>query len=656
MSSKFPYLEITAGVLNAQNQYTIYGTEKDALLLPELENISSDFVGLGDGYLMWNHGGQRAISYFLFGTDGQTPQIIITLLTPADILMPGRNIASFIGGIKSRLKDGEALSDETIDRLATEAGFQPEPLISPTFVSSFGANGPMAYRTYATGTELANIFGFPRQRAYELFSSLLIVPASALVTAGTQLTQITTPVDKALTVVCPPEASASAESVEFSDHLTVTYSCPGFDPVKVNFEVGTTNRYVRINGPALVVNSAAHAGIIFHKRVPYTVETSSGQPIDTYTILINGRTANRTDDGFEITNSDFTSNKVKITVSSTNFSTFTKEFTPEELVASEPLAVVLEPESKDILLRLDFSDGRIVEQTFNIEKNTSEYCQLRAGNFHGFHAHRLMGSTPETYHVDVRPTYQEAPVQNYTETDTIIPTTSFPSQQGLFDNRQTPVAPVMEKAPSAIHNDRPIERKAPEFVNETHEVRDLKPDGPGFNFGRALMIGLTAVVAALAIYYIFSLIGKGDEASTQKDSTGIIVGKMGNNVSNATTTDTPTEDEQADIDYLNKKRIWKKNELKTDKYKALINAIAAGDIQTIVENDYFKVKGRCTNKNANEFVDFIWKAKGTSQEKNNVAILKKSGSKDSIDTHDLWDQLARKRPDKPNTAPRPSVG
>lgn len=676
MSSKYKYLDISVTVVNEDRPSATYSTAgAPAVQLPALSEVAAHFTSLSDGYLMWGASTKRAFSYFILdGAEGH-PVLMVTLLMDRDVLLAGRPIVNLLAAVKSRAIEGEELTPDLLDRLVGESGFPGEPLrCSEEAEVGVDATG-VCMRSYSSPTELSNIFGFPRQKPYEMYRGVAVVPVTEQMLESDPLPLVTAPLDKALMVVCPEGVESSAERVSFSDHLTVTYLADGFDPVSVKFEVGTTNRYVRINGPALVVNSARHAGVVFRRRVPYTVKTQNGTPIDTYTILIDERTANRTEDGFEISNMDFREGKVKITVSSTNFSTYTQEFTPETLAEAIPLDIVLQPDSKDIVLRLDFGDGRVVEESLNIEKNTPEYCQLRAGRFHGFRAHRLMGSTPETYNVDVKPMVAAQAARQ----ESVIPSAPFAEKETLRQKFQEqtlpleepeepkaedpekitsgPVAPAIEKAPSAIRVERKQEIKAPEFTNETRgevveEDDDTKP-----GYMRYTVIGVIAVaVAALAWWLLGGSGSDGDAGSAAADTTGVVAeNAAAPGLPGAVSVSTPTPEEQADIDYMNSTSKWTVTQIKSEKYHALTEAFSEGDINAVIGNDYYAIKDRATNPDAVKVVDFLWRAKGTAQEKAHRKVLKQECGKSVIDMHRVMDQLSRRMPpaDEENKAVRP---
>lgn len=671
MSAKFPYIDVAVNVMENNEPSTMFLTDRaPAVQLPTLAGICSHFENLTDGYLLWQANDKRAYTYFLIDGNNTENTLTITLLIDADVLVSGRPVSNVLGAIKSRVLDGETLTSDAIDMMLTEAGFSEEPLRSECDALLLNSGAGVCCRTYAGTGELTNILGFPRQKDYERYRGVVIVSSDVMMVAGEELPHITGSVDKSLMVVCPEGVTASAQRVSFSDHLKVTYSCDGFDPVSVMFEVGTTNRYVRINGPALIVNNAHHAGIVFRRRIPYTVLTAAGTPIDTYTILINGRTASRTEEGFEVSNVDFENGEVKITVSSTNYSTYNQTFTPETLEESSPLAVVLEPESKEILLRLDFGNGRVVEERINIEKNTQEYCQLRAGRFHGFRAHRLMGSTPETYNVDVKPGQQTKPRVEQTlplepveepkretvtalfedQSDDKVATEEVKTDNGLK-------APGFEKAPTAIWEIKKPEIKAPEFTNETRGEKEEQAPAPR-NYKRIAFYSVCAIVLIMVIWGFSKCSGGSseDEQLLTVDSIASVNTETGISQTPVTASPAaPTEAELSDITYLNENKVWKKDNLKSEMGIGLFNALSEGDVDAVVNNDYFAVKDRATNREAVKTIEMMWNAKGTGQSRAHSRVMKQMTEKGSLDVHKFYETIAKKmpKPEEYNQGTRP---
>lgn len=718
MSSKYPYLDIAISVLNDGTQPVNYSfNSAPTIALPSLSSLARHFVNLSDGYVMWQVGGRRAFTYFQLNDEGTTTILAVTVRMEPDVLMPGRPIVNLLGTIRRTVMDGSRLTHESLMRALSDSGFPEEPLRSDAETDMPAAATGLCCRTYISSTELANIMAFPRQKEYTPYQGVIIVPATVSMQPDSSIPMVTEPIDKALMVVCPENVTASANRVELSDHLTVTYELAGFDPQSVEFEVGTTNRFVRINGPALVVNSALHAGITFTRQVPYTVESANGSKIDTYTILINGRTATSTDGSFEVSNTDFHDGKVTIAVSSTNYGSYSQQFTPEELSEAAPLTVVLEPEARKICLRLDFGNGRIVEDTITLEKSTPEYTRLRAGSFHGFRAHRMMGSNPETYNIDLKQT--AAPVQPSldfnSQSEPLTPATAPQPVKTVNDlaqaaaqptvaqtvkaapevrreepRHQGPVAPVIEKAPSAVWEDRQHKRVAPQFENVTsgksakdsgkqkkdrepvaitvdttdNSATDSSDNGKKIDM-RLIIIGISIVAVALIVWWMMLLFsGKGSNDSADTMPAAETIEEVTQSAdATATPEATPAapvaaadDNEKADIEYLNNNNTWKLADLKSDKYRALINALKEGDIQAVASNPYFSTAGTATNKKAIQVVNYLWAAKGTSQEKRNVTKLKEQVKDDgTFSLGHAIDVISRYQPSDPNKDPRPGA-
>lgn len=111
--------------------------------------------------------------------------------------------------------------------------------------------------------------------------------------------------------------------------------------------------------------------------------------------------------------------------------------------------------------------------------------------------------------------------------------------------------------------------------------------------------------------------------------------------------------EKSDLDYLNSTKVWSRNALKSNKYRALFDLFAAGDINEIVNAEYFAVPGMCTNRDADKAVTFLWQSYHTDTQHSNVRALKRLSGKNEIDMHKLMDDLAKIRSPKPNSKPRP---
>ncbi len=405
MSVLFPYLRLSLRYIHGTKATTVfsYPSEERAIKPSfDIPAILTHFANLSEFYVIGCHDGQRYYSYISVDESVSTDRLELTLSTDSNILLQGRAILNFFNSVKDMIESEEPFTDITLSAALEASGFNKEPQRSATTYRGNDLTAKPCFRTYVSANELGTILTFPRQSAYATYSEVVLTHVTTVANPDDALPQITEPLTQAFTVVYPPGVTASAECVELTDHLALTYTRQGFEPTVIDFEVGTTNRYVKIAGPVLIVNNADKAGIVFVQRVAFEVISSKGNPIDTYTILVNDRTATRADGVFEVTSNDFNDNgKVNITVSSTNYFTSSLDFTAAELAANQPLVLVLVPEEIAVVVRLDFGDRRIIDQEILFEKKSAEYRQLRSGSFHGFRAHRLMNQEPETYRVDM---------------------------------------------------------------------------------------------------------------------------------------------------------------------------------------------------------------------------------------------------------------
>lgn len=111
--------------------------------------------------------------------------------------------------------------------------------------------------------------------------------------------------------------------------------------------------------------------------------------------------------------------------------------------------------------------------------------------------------------------------------------------------------------------------------------------------------------------------------------------------------------EKADIAYLNANTVWRRADLKSDKYRQMFDLISSGNIKAIAESDYFAVTGVATNRTATKMMDMLWQAYRSPTQRSNELQLKKLKGKGEIDIAALYITLSRYRDANPNKTPRP---
>lgn len=698
MTIKYPYLKLSLRYLHGAKSTAIfsYPASEPAVQAPiNSAAIVEGFQNINEFYVTGCHSSRRFYSYVnVDDSNDNKDRLELTVSVESDVLISGRSLLNFFANVKGMLDNDETFNDANISNALEKSGFEEKPLRRAVAYTGNSLEGKPCYRQYISSSELAKLLTFPRQNAYATYSEVVFVPSTAIANLEKSLPQILQPITQIYAVICPEGVTASANNVELTDNLALTYRCPGFDPVMITVEAGTTSRYVRINGGALIVNNAEKAGIMFTQHVAYKVVSSKGGLVKTYTILINGRTATRGDGTFDITSTDFNNNgKVNITVSSTNYFTTTKDYTRNELIKHQPIELVIEPEELNVILRLDFGDGRTIEQQITLEKASTEYRALRAGSFHGFRAHRLMGGEPETYNVDITAASYRQPKNEIKESVEVLPTADEASDNSTPEVKKPKSASELraerlsnnipaDKKPEQTSTDKEAETETAHpgaYAEDIPQKVDMNTYDPEeeeeYKHGKVspMILAVVAVVLITCgiVWYLLTLLpsdneavqdDKGVDVSQTTDSTTQRITvtddipdetKKPSEIADSVTANKNIEEENADIAYLNDNNQWTLSNLKSEKYRNFFNLLSDGNIQEIAESDYFVVKDRATNSTAIKIVDLLWASKGTFAEKRISKELSTLKGKETIDITALYDRLSRMRDKQTNKEPRP---
>ena len=652
--------------------------------------VLEQFNNARECYAMWQTVG--GCYYGLVTRNPLNPSsgaMLLSLMVPHGVLLSGRHVISALSALRKTLIEEDAKDMESIVRALDSVGLpenyaiigeladREQNIQLPTEQQPKGTG----YRTYANGHELDMILSFPYQEEYRFYRRVLIVSATSSLKPNAPLARLSRPIDREFWVESPAGVGATPTNAVEGDRITVMFSKPGFNPSKQIITAGIPSPYAKIDGGLIRIKNASECGLSFTRRVKLNVTSAKGGAVHGYTISVNGRSINTLEPVIELTEHDMTSGKkVQINIASNNFRPIKLEKDPAELANIETLDIVLEPLEQGILLRLDFGEGRLFEQEISIERNTPEYSQLHSGTFHGFRAYRISGQgASEAYNVDVR-----AASKPTAPTFDNVSGTTHTSATAEAQGRKIPVFENISRGESESSKDKhKKQEKAERTVStgddnvstlggeEQHEKRDGKA-------AIYLGVALSAVLMVLALIYFLPTSTKTGEDDAKDpdvieahnvdtalgaDVVKVIEGATDGNAGNGTTAETQQQpaapatqsgDEQADIAYLNNNQVWKASELKTQKYRDLLAAIQKGDIEAIAGNDYFAVSGRATNREAVEMVEMAWKALGTPNENGNRNALKKYDGKESVNIHNLYEDLARRKPSTPNQSPRPS--
>lgn len=609
------------------------GSEIDPSVLVEPGAVIQRFLNARDCYVMQSRPEGRYFSYIGLSH-------MLTVLVHEGYSLSGEKLVSLFTYVKRLLNDNDAVSQAELLEALTRSGIpeQGACLASWRYLKST-PEADAAYRTYASMGELDSIFSFPAQPEYEAYRCIILVPATTSLRPGVRMKRITAPIKKQYTVVCPEGVTASKEVVYDGDSLTLTYSCPGYDPRQETMVVGQTVVYARPEGSALKVKTADECGIAFMKRVPVKVVSSKGGPVMGYTIEVNGRPCDTRQGYIELSEPDLRAGKpVEVIASSANFQTLRLMLNPSDIPAGE-LTLTLNPLEQGVRLALDFGEGRVIDVDTQIEKNTPEYNRLRSGRFHGYRANLQATTGPsgeEVYHVDLR--------RNQMHDEPRHPVTPPPPLERHTEEKPERQTPVFENV-TTPHSD-PVLGTRSWVQEQEREAVNEETSKKGVPYLRWMIWGAAIV---LAIVIVAFLIPDGEtntvaEAASATEQTRTATGQQ-----NAS-----TQSSNADFAYFDANTSWDKSKVTTDSGKQLIQAMENGDIDAIANHPYFKGH-ESKNLTANSVVSLLWQAKGSPNERGNVKKLKASAAKPSISLDDLYDQLMRVRPaDKEaNQDPRP---
>ena len=601
----------------------------------------------------------------LIARDSERGVYMISMLVDDGCALTGRTVLSIFSALrKAWIQEGN-LTDEATETALLEAGVPLEPvcLEAWTYVApeSSVTLEEAAYRTYISVQELESIFSFPGQPDYESYRCVLVVSATTSLRPGVKMPRITVPIRKQYDVICPEGVTASASLLYDGERLTLTYTKEGFDSHTESFIAGNPSADAKYDGSTIRIRTSVQTGMRFVRRVPVKVTSSKGGALNGYTISVNGSSVSTAEPYIEFTEKDLEpGTDVEIQVASNNYSPLRLKYPAEEMLTMEELPLELQPVEQTVTLRLDFGEGRVLEQVITIEKNTPEYNRLHSGNFHGFRANRQVNDDhTEVYNVDVRLScLPEAP--NFAAargegSDSRMKAPRFvnisddtaddAAERPVFD----PTLPGKEMAGDEETGDTDDEATA----GSTY--RDYGASRQSSTRRRKMMIwSVVAVVVLTGIVLAALFIPRGEAL----DATPAAVTEMtseGDGSPASAPVAPMTPEEQADADYLNGSPAWDLSKLASPMGLGLAEAMRNGDLEALANNDYFTVNGRCTNSKALQMVDLAWRAIGSPNENSNRARLRKGSSiEGSISLYDLVNSMAKVRPaEHANERPRP---
>ncbi|MCM1519253.1 MAG: hypothetical protein NC098_00505 [Lachnoclostridium sp.] len=628
------------------------------------------FLNANDCYILQQSDEGNCFSYICHNPHKESDSYeMISVMVKNGCSLTGKQLLTLFTELKRRLiEDGET-DEAAINDALNAAGVPDQPVELSSWINN-EASAPAekqqeaAYRTYISTTELMNIFSFPSQPDYAPYRCIIIVQATASLRPGVKMPRITTPVRHQYHIIAPEGVELSATRAYDGDRITISYTRPGFDKAVQTFTVGTPSAYTRVEGSTIRIREPKECGIRFIRRIGVTVASSKGNSINGYTIAVNDRAINTMEPFVEFTEKDLDGdNDVVIKVASNNYRPLTLTRHASELLETDHLELVLDPVEQGVTLRLDFGDGRIIEQHIMIEKNTPEYNRLHSGNFHGFRAHRLVTEDhSEVYNVDVR--FSGRPVAPNFETA---------SEQSSDDAPQQPqhVAPVFENISDQTTEDKDkIDTSVPEVATESpEEVAEDIETSEKASRRRTKWAIISAAALVILVVILVLVLPTGDKLDVTPAGETLADDEITTAVTDTTSIAATTPAAAAtaaaagvpvmmdvDINYLNNNSVWDMSKLTSPGGIALMEALAAGDIDAVAMSDYFAINGRCINSKATEAMNLMWRAKDTPTKNSVKKLMVNTAKTGTIDLNKFVDNLARRQPlaTEANTLPRPT--
>lgn len=159
-----------------------------------------------------------------------------------------------------------------------------------------GMLGNPAFRTYSSEEELYNTFTSLSQSGYEQYSRVFVVPSDFSTYMSSRATDITTAVPLKIIykieLLDPVHCSANKTEINDGEIIKIVYQKEGFEPSESNIVVGGNSQFGYIDGNVFYVNDASTAGVEFYKLLYVRCKDENGVTISNTKVSILGRDLN----------------------------------------------------------------------------------------------------------------------------------------------------------------------------------------------------------------------------------------------------------------------------------------------------------------------------------------------------------------------------
>lgn len=184
--------------------------------------------------------------------------------------------------------------ESCVENIVDRPGYKvfPEKIISQNNTAG-AAQASVAYRTFNTNDELAELFSFTFQKEYENFDKLVFVNSDDL-RDGITLPRITEPIVKHYNIANAADAMASSSFVADNELFTIYFTKEDCCRQKVDLRIKDHHiKYYSIVGNEVKLKSAAEAGVSFNKKFEFRARTKGSFDLNLdmkdVSITVNGQ-------------------------------------------------------------------------------------------------------------------------------------------------------------------------------------------------------------------------------------------------------------------------------------------------------------------------------------------------------------------------------
>lgn len=451
-----------------------------------------------------------------------------------------------------------------------------------------------AYRTYETKEELFDFLSFLPQPDCEKYSRIFFVPKEKSDGMPIECLDEKVPFKRFYSIQYPENCSSPSGKTEImeGEELKLVYTKHGLEPLEKFIKGGENSDFAFVEGDTMHIRSGKDLGLVHNRVIEIICKDKSDKRIYDFSL---------------------------------------RNYTQQNnaIVIKGKTVVVPENEKGDIIVWVDPSDEKYDSQKVNLTGVAEDHKDVCLETKYYNVVFKMKGKTFKT-----------------TE-DTLM----SPSEaKNDWDEYDCEIDNLNRIVCFTVHRFSP-ERK---HHQKTHFVREELPLGKriGNFFKEWWTLILVVLVGIAAVYFMYAAIATylvkypqwpfGTKPEKEQETLGHNHGAFGDDKKEDEKTIDSTEFfVQHDIDYLENNIVWKKEELQTNEFKTLYDAIASGKINEVIQK-YSSLFGEMNkgNDKFNKIVEAVKILQDDPGKKRKVAdVMKKNGQGGCINLNSMWDDI-----------------